>query len=204
MAVNTFIAKGKYMTLLRVAALGLSLLLTGCSALSEVSWSSALPWNWFGDGLTVSDNGVGRLGATTALQASAVTEALKGDYTLRSGMRMDNGQVVPFFEALKENNVMLVISGQSGHVNRINIKDPNLVTTTGVKIGTPFSALFSRAFGACESLNDDERNAVICQAPQLPHIHYVFSGNWQGPEGLMPPDDTLKDWKVSRIVWSSE
>ena len=25
-----------------------------------------------------------------------------------------------------------------------------------------------------------------------------FSGEWSGPEGIMPSDDTLKDWKVSK------
>ncbi|KAB2509498.1 DUF1131 family protein, partial [Enterobacter hormaechei] len=28
-----------------------------------------------------------------------------------------------------------------------------------------------------------------------------FSGTWNGPEGLMPSDDTLKKWKVSKIIW---
>ncbi|MFA2251935.1 DUF1131 family protein, partial [Escherichia coli] len=28
-----------------------------------------------------------------------------------------------------------------------------------------------------------------------------FSGEWSGPEGLMPSDDTLKNWKVSKIIW---
>ncbi|MDU3158053.1 MAG: DUF1131 family protein, partial [Hafnia alvei] len=30
---------------------------------------------------------------------------------------------------------------------------------------------------------------------------YVFSGEWSGPEGLMPSDDTLKNWKITQIVW---
>ncbi|HCC09731.1 MAG TPA: DUF1131 domain-containing protein, partial [Atlantibacter hermannii] len=33
------------------------------------------------------------------------------------------------------------------------------------------------------------------------HITYVFTGEWRGPEGLMPSDDALKNWKLSKIVW---
>ncbi|MDI5533762.1 DUF1131 family protein, partial [Salmonella enterica subsp. enterica serovar Montevideo] len=27
------------------------------------------------------------------------------------------------------------------------------------------------------------------------------SGEWSGPEGLMPPDDILKNWDVRKIIW---
>ncbi|WP_368918656.1 DUF1131 family protein, partial [Citrobacter sp. FDAARGOS_156] len=30
---------------------------------------------------------------------------------------------------------------------------------------------------------------------------YIFSGEWSGPEDIMPSDDTLKAWKVSKIIW---
>ena len=33
------------------------------------------------------------------------------------------------------------------------------------------------------------------------HISYQFSGEWSGHGGLMPSDDTLKNWKVSKIIW---
>ncbi|MCU8666692.1 DUF1131 family protein, partial [Klebsiella pneumoniae] len=26
-------------------------------------------------------------------------------------------------------------------------------------------------------------------------------GHWSGPDELMPSDDTLKNWKVSKIIW---
>ncbi|PPS58890.1 hypothetical protein CRX72_24575 [Pantoea sp. BRM17] len=42
---------------------------------------------------------------------------------------------------------------------------------------------------------------VECQAPGSQHIFYVYSGKWHGPAGLMPSDDTLKSWTISKIVW---
>ncbi|VFS78927.1 RpoE-regulated lipoprotein [Raoultella planticola] len=42
---------------------------------------------------------------------------------------------------------------------------------------------------------------VECQADGSQHISYAFTGHWNGPEELMPSDDTLKNWKVSKIIW---
>ena len=57
------------------------------------------------------------------------------------------------------------------------------------------------AFGNCASAPSDDGVAVACKAQGSQHISYVFTGTWSGPEGLMPSDDTLKSWKVSKILW---
>ena len=79
--------------------------------------------------------------------------------------------------------------------------DGDIPADTGVKIGTPFSDLYSKAFGNCQKADGDDNRAVECKAEGSQHISYQFSGEWSGPEGLMPSDDTLKNWKVSKIIW---
>lgn len=64
-----------------------------------------------------------------------------------------------------------------------------------------FSDLYSKAFGNCQKADSDDNRAVECKAEGSQHISYQFSGEWSGPEGLMPSDDTLKNWKVSKIIW---
>lgn len=50
---------------IRPLLLGLPLLLTGCSTMSNFSWSSLSPFNWFGGSVEVSAKGVGDVGAGT-------------------------------------------------------------------------------------------------------------------------------------------
>ncbi len=158
---------------LRLLLCALPVVLTGCSTLSAVNWSAAYPWNWFGSSTEVTEQGVGNLTADTALEQSAIESALGGDYRLRSGMRTQNGTIIHYFEALKDDQLALVINGEKSTVGRIEVLDTEIETDKGVKIGTPFSD----------------------------HISYQFSGIWNGPEGLMPSDDTLKSWKISKIIW---
>lgn len=186
---------------LRLLLCAMPLALTGCSTLSSVNWSAANPWNWFGSSTEVTEQGVGTLTASTPLDESAIADALDGDYRLRSGMKTDNGNVVRYFEAMKGDQVAMVINGDQGTISRIAVLDREIPAHTGVEIGTPFNDLYSKAFGNCALASGDDSNAVECKAEGSQHVSYVFSGEWSGPEGLMPSDDTLKNWTVSKIIW---
>ncbi|HAT2781142.1 RpoE-regulated lipoprotein [Citrobacter koseri] len=186
---------------LRLILCAMPLVLSGCSTLSSVNWSAANPWNWFGSSTEVTEQGVGTLTASTPLDEKAITDALDGDYRLRSGMKTQNGNVVRFFEVMKEDKVALVINGDQGTISRIDVLDSDIPSQAGVEIGTPFSDLYSKAFGNCQKAAGDDSASVECKAQDSQHISYLFSGEWNGPEGLMPPDDTLKNWKVSKIIW---
>ena len=186
---------------LRLLLCALPLALTGCSTMSSVNWSAAYPWNWFGSSMEVSEQGVGNLTASTALSEQAIGDALGSSYRLRSGMKTANGNIVRYFEALKDDKVALTINGESGTISRIDVRDSNIKAASGVKIGTPFSDIYSKAFRNCQKGSNDNGAVVECKAEGSQHISYAFTGNWSGPEELMPSDDTLKNWKVSKIIW---
>ncbi|PKX83361.1 RpoE-regulated lipoprotein [Pectobacterium peruviense] len=189
----------------RPLVLGLPLLLAGCSTLSNFSWSSLSPFNWFGSALQVTDAGVGGINAGTPLSEGALQNALDGNYQLRSGMGTSNGQLVAFYQALDGKDVKIIISGQpKGSVRKVEVMDPAIDGAGGVKIGDAFSNTYSKAFESCQLGQGDDARSVECAAPQSAHISYVYSGEWGGPEGLMPSDDILKTWKVSKIVWHAQ
>ena len=83
----------------------LPLVLTGCSTMSAVNWSAAYPWNWFGSSTEVTEQGVGNLTAATPMSEQAISDALGSSYRLRSGMKTANGNIVRYFEALKDDKV---------------------------------------------------------------------------------------------------
>lgn len=189
------------MKLLRLVICAVPLALSGCSTLSAINWSAANPWNWFGASMEVNEQGVGALTSMTALDENAINDALDGDYRLRSGMKTTDGAIVRYFEALDGDRVSLVINGDSGTVSRIEVLDASIGTADGVKIGTPFGEIYQKAFGHCVSATGDDSGAVLCKAEGSQHISYLFSGDWRGPQGLMPPDDTLKNWTLNKIIW---
>ena len=129
---------------LRLLLCALPLALTGCSTMSAVNWSAAYPWNWFGSSMEVTEQGVGKLTATTPLNEQAISDALGGSYRLRSGMKAANGNIVRYFEALKDDKVAMTINGDGGTINRIEVRDSEIKTDRGVQVGTPFSELLAK------------------------------------------------------------
>lgn len=204
------------MKVVRPALLASALVLAGCASSGSspssganeshwynpltYHWSALNPLNWFGESLTVTEQGVAGLSSTTAMSETAIGKALGNDYQLRQGMRTQNGQVVDFWQALDDGKVKLIVSGQRS-VERIEVMDDEAKSADGSKTGDLFSARFSKAFDNCKMLPGLDARDVECRAPGSQHIAYVYSGEWHGPEGLMPSDETLKNWKISKIVW---
>lgn len=186
---------------LRLLVCALPLALTGCSTLSSVNWSAANPWNWFGSSTEVTEQGVGGITSTTALDEQAINDALDGDYRLRSGMKTDNGTIVRYFEALDGDKLALVVNGENGSVSRIDVLDSAIKTDSGVEIGSTFSDIYSKAYGHCQKATGDDSAGVECKAEGSKHISYLFTGEWSGPQDLMPSDDALKNWTLKKIVW---
>ncbi|MBV4411806.1 RpoE-regulated lipoprotein [Enterobacteriaceae bacterium YMB-R22] len=179
-----------------VLASGMVLLLSGCSSASRIA-----PWNWFGSTVTITEQGVGKLTANTPLTEAAIAEGLNNDYRLIGGMRIVSGQPVTYYEALKEDKTALLIRGEDGKVSHIEVMDSDIETDSGVKIGTLFSKLYSKAYGACRPGEELDVRSVECSAPGSEHLNYQFSGDWRGPQGLIPPDDVLSDWAIRKIIW---
>ncbi|RWR00845.1 RpoE-regulated lipoprotein [[Pantoea] beijingensis] len=202
------------MKFVRPAMIIAALLLAGCASsgsqtqsdsswwnpFSKISWSSLSPLNWFGSSLEVTEQGVGDVNGSTTMSESVLNDALSGKYKLRQGMRSSNGGVVSFWQALEDGKVKLLINGNAT-VSRVEVMDVAIATQDGTKIGSKFSEHFDKAFGACEKAPGLDSSEIECKAPNSQHIHYVYSGEWHGPEGLMPPDDTLKNWTLSKIIW---
>ncbi|MDX7988902.1 RpoE-regulated lipoprotein [Xenorhabdus sp. 12] len=185
---------------------GCSLLLTACAGgTMRVSWPSLSPLNWFGNSLKVSGQGLGEISKQTNMTQSAIEQGLGGKYRLRSGMETKDGKLISIIQGMEDNQVKLEFYGlNKGKVNRIDILDSNIKTAWGAKIGTPFADLYDKAFGACQRSDDFSiQPTVICTAPQSKHVSYVFSGTWDGLKELMPSDDILKEWKVSKIIWKA-
>ncbi|WP_411900923.1 DUF1131 family protein, partial [Salmonella enterica] len=78
----------------------------------------------------------------------------------------------------------------------MDVWDLESPTAAGGKVGTPFRARYSKAFGHGEPVSSDSHTSVECKAEGRQHISYVFSGEWTAPEGLIPPYDTLYNRNV--------
>lgn len=183
------------------------LLLSGCSSMGGMSFSALNPMNWFSsDTLTVSADGLGNINGSTKLTESEIKNELGDRFHYRQGMEMQNGDIVVIIQGIEESKVQVAFYGkEKGTVEKIDVSYPNAATAWGTTIGTPFKDIYKKAFGACrKGPKDDNQKTILCQSEQAKSVSYVFSGNWDGPEGLMPPDEVLSNWTLTQIIWQQK
>ncbi|MGL4269821.1 MAG: DUF1131 family protein [Plesiomonas sp.] len=173
------------------------LLLSGCSSLG-VS-------NWFGSSDTVNGDSVLGLDADTPVTADAISRQLGDGYQIRTGMQLNGKDVLPYAEVRQNDARVMTVNGKAdGQVASVDIDSPQIKTQWGTHVGSRFGDIYPQALGAnCKIGQVEVTSAVICQAPQDQRIRYVFSGDWNGPQTLLPPDETLRNWQIKQILWQA-
>ncbi|OAT35144.1 RpoE-regulated lipoprotein [Proteus myxofaciens] len=183
------------------------LLLSGCSSMGGMSFSALNPMNWFSsEPLAISADGLGNINSSTKISEDDIKNELGSHYHYRQGMEMQNGDVVVTVQALEDNKVQVAFYGkEKGNVEKIAVSDVNATTSWGTKVGMPFKDIYKKAFGACtKGPKAEDKKTILCQSQQAKSVSYVFSGRWDGPDGLMPPDEALSNWSLTQIVWQNK
>lgn len=197
------------MRILRPLCIVMTLLLAGCAGSSPSSaesdssgfWSDLLTFRWFTSAPEVTESGPGDITAETSMQdKEVINKGLNRRYTLLKGMRSEQGRMMTFWQGRIKGQTQLMIQGDKT-VQRIEITDPGVKTEGGVHTGVLFSEIYDKAFGNCQKSSGPEIKTIACQAPDSQHISYLFSGEWHGPEALIPPDDVLEKWTLTKIIW---
>ena len=71
----------------------------------------------------------------------------------------------------------MVINGDQGTISRIDVLDSDIPADTGVKIGTPFSDLYSKAFGNCQKADGDDNRASNVKPKAVSILATSSAGN---------------------------
>ncbi len=95
-------------------------------------------------------------------------------------MKTDNGNVVRFYEAMKDDKLAIVINGSQGTISRIDVLDHDISSVAGVEIGTPFSDLYTKAFGNCQKATGDDSAGVSVKLKEVNILAIFFPVNGAG------------------------
>ncbi len=95
-----------------------------------------------------------------------------------------------------------VRSADGTTIHSVEILDGEAVASLGISHGATFSSVFAGTPGpACIAGMEEMSGTAACPAPSSPGVTLVFSGDWDGPDGTVPPPGILASWEVERIIW---
>ena len=152
--------------------------------------------------LRLGVDGLGRIGASTPFDRG-ILERLYPGFRWKAAERNLEYGVERSLQAKARKKVWFsLISDGRGRIARIEVESPNISSWLGPRIGDSYRILARNAqLGTCRPGSEELSGAVLCRAAETTQVRYVFSGRWEGPDGVIPPDTALGDFTISRILW---
>lgn len=153
--------------------------------------------------IMVSSDGVGPINASTPFNMHKITVAFP-DYSVVEQSQFQKGAVSPIIRVSSRGRPLLIIypDTQLKNIFSVVIKDNQIGNSLGHDIGFPYSKIYTyETREPCAPGVEELNGKVLCMAPNSPNMLYVFSGQWDGPTGQIPPVEVLANWNLEEIVW---
>lgn len=150
--------------------------------------------------------GWGGVGAATAFEKSALEAVLPG-FTVTREMRMSEGMEFPVYSIADEEGQSLALimedGAAPGKIGRMIFEDPRVSLHGRVFLGARYGALAAKEPGLEDCLPgvEEASGTVFCADGAAENIRLQFTGDWEGPDGVLPPPGILETWKLSTLVW---
>ncbi len=151
----------------------------------------------------LSIGGVGPLNAQTPFNLHDIT-AVFPNLNVAQQTNFTEGQAYPIITVSKDLKLLLTINPELKHekIFSVMVHDNLIGNQLGVAIGMPFRDVYSYGHTEeCAAASEELTGKVLCYAPRVGNILYLFSGKWSGPTNAIPPQEVLGDWKIEAIIW---
>lgn len=153
--------------------------------------------------IVLSPNGIGPINATSSFNMHQMTLAFS-DYNVVEEVGYQSGSPYPVIRISEGVKTLLVINPDASQKNifSIIIEDNLIKNSLGHHLGTPYNEVY--AYGQTEDCQmglQDMAGKVLCYAPKVPNILYVFNGKTSSVNSVVPPTDELQSWALESIIW---
>ncbi len=106
---------------------------------------------------------------------------------------------------------VVTIEGHNGKVSTIRVTGRDIVPLVEGRIGDVLGSFIwaadqKRYTAYCAPGMEGDSGKIICKTrtaskDDTSHIRHVFSGDYQGPDGELPPLETAKKFKIVATIW---
>lgn len=184
----------------------LSVFLVACSNDSENTTGKSTSGN--ASGLVLSVAGVGPINRDTPFNLKKINLAFREyDLSVEEFKTFAEGDAYPVVRVSDQADLLMVINPDVSrqHIFSVMITDNRVGNVFGHKLGQKFGDIYS--YGQteeCAAGAEELTGKVLCYAPTSHNILYLFKGDWDGPNGKVPPNYVLSEWHLDAVIWKPQ
>lgn len=152
--------------------------------------------------LSANHDSLGPIGATTPFDGAELEGLFPGASVVRS-VGSTEGESYPTLRVvIAGDTVAEVRSRDEVVVHSVEVFGTPAAGGLGTLVGNRFDAVFGDgAEPDCRAGMEEESGLVLCGSPLSARVTLVFAGSFDGPDGLLPPQEVLASWTVQRVIW---
>lgn len=176
---------------------GLAAGLVGCGEQTPTAGTASKPL------MMVAADGVGPINAQTRFNLHELTLAFQG-LNVTEQTSYTAGAAYTAITVKQDTRHLLTINPDVNQqkIYSVQVHDNLVGNQLGHGIGTPYRAIYTiDSTEQCAPGQAELQGKVLCYAPKVGNIIYIFGGKWEGALGTVPPKDKLADWVLEAIVW---
>jgi hypothetical protein len=145
---------------------------------------------------------LGPLAADTPFSEEALA-TLFPSASIRTSTRTSEGEPYPVAHIARGGTPLLdVHSGDGSTIYSVEILDGVTIEGLGVQRDASWAEVFPvGSVPYCNPGGEEESGQVVCQSPVSEHLLLLFGGDWNGPDGKLPPREVLVHWRLERLSW---
>lgn len=184
----------------------MSVLLVACSNDSDQTTSQSSADN--SSGLVLSVAGVGPINRDIPFNLKQINLAFREyDLSVEEFKTFAEGDAYPVIRVSDQADLLMVINPDVSRqkIFSVMITDNRVGNVFGHKIGQKFGDIYRYGqVEECAAGAEELAGKVLCYAPTSNNILYLFKGEWDGPNGKVPPNYVLSEWGLDAIIWKPQ
>jgi len=156
--------------------------------------------------ITLSAAGVGPLNVSTPFNIHQITLAFD-NYSVTEYTKFQQGEQTPVIRVSENGTPLIIINPDTkgDSIFSIMVNSKQIGNTLGHEIGNLYQAVYNHENREpCMAGAEEFSGKVLCIAPKTANIIYQFRGQWDGPDGEIPPTEILSEWVLESIIWKPQ
>jgi hypothetical protein len=156
--------------------------------------------------IILSAAGVGPLNVATPFNIHQITLAFD-DYSVTEYTKIQQGEQTPVIRVSEHGTPMIIINPDTkgDNIFSIIVNSKKIGNTLGHEIGSAYQGIYNyENREPCMAGMEEFSGKVLCIAPKTANIIYQFRGQWDGPDGEIPPTEILSEWVLESIIWKPQ
>ncbi|HHL19834.1 MAG TPA: DUF1131 family protein [Thiothrix sp.] len=156
--------------------------------------------------IILSAAGIGPINASTPFNIHQITLAFD-DYSVTQYTKFQQGEQTPVIRVSQNGTPLIIINPDTkgDNIFSVIVNSNKIGNALGHELKSTYQDIYNyENREPCMAGTEELSGKVLCIAPKTANIIYQFHGQWDGPDGEIPPTEILSEWVLESIIWKPQ